>query len=28
VVIALALLIAGYLFVTRGRRRPGSAPQV
>ncbi|SDH65051.1 alkaline phosphatase [Leifsonia sp. 98AMF] len=28
VVIALALLIAGYLFVTRGRRRPGGAPQV
>lgn len=28
VVIALALLIAGYLLATRGRRRPGSAPQV
>lgn len=27
-VIALALLIAGYLFVSRGRRRPGNAPQV
>jgi alkaline phosphatase len=27
IVVALALLIAGYLFVTRGRRRPGSAPQ-
>lgn len=26
-VVALALLIAGYLFVTRGRRRPGNAPQ-